>query len=102
MVRAQRRGRRRFPGTSRKNAPSPLGLGHWRNDCVGRASALGEDSKCTKSPGTEKANNEGTTPGPQCSQEGDCGRDREGGGMRGYQETRSDVEKCQPQAGRSR
>ncbi len=31
MVRAQRRGRRRFPGTSRKNAPSSSGLGHWRN-----------------------------------------------------------------------
>ncbi len=39
MARAQRRGRRRFPGTSWKNAPSPSGLGHWRNDCVGRATA---------------------------------------------------------------
>ncbi len=35
-----------------------------------------------KSPGTEKANNEGTTPGSQRLLEGNYGRDREGGGLR--------------------
>ncbi len=35
MARAQRRGPRRFLGTSMKSVPSPSGLGHWRNDCVG-------------------------------------------------------------------
>ncbi len=62
----------------------------------------GEDSKHTKSPGSEKANNKDTTSGSQRLLEGNCGRDREGGGLRWYKETLSDVEKCQPQVDRSR
>ncbi len=54
-----------------------------RRDWVtGETIALAENSKCTKSPGTEKANNEGTTPGSQRLLEGNFGRDREGGDLR--------------------
>ncbi len=59
MARAQGRGRRRFPGLSRKNAPPQSGLG------VGRARALGGDSKYTKSTGSEKAKTDSTTTGLQ-------------------------------------
>ncbi len=40
------------------------------------ARAPGEVSKCIKSPGTEKANNEGTTTGSQSLLKGNCGRER--------------------------
>ncbi len=82
--RAQWRGRRRFSGTSRKNAPSSSGLGHWWNDCVDKASTPGGDSASAKSPGPEEANNEGTTKGPKRFQEGYCGRAGEGAGQWKY------------------
>ncbi len=81
MMRAQMCGRRRFSGTSRKNAKSLSRLGHWWNDCVGRASALCEDSKCTKSPGSEKANNWSTTTVSWSLLEGTYGIERDGGGL---------------------
>ncbi len=43
---------------------------------VKRASAPGEDSKCTQSAGSEKTNNESTTSGSQRLLEGNGGRDR--------------------------
>ncbi len=93
MTRAQRRGHRRVLGTSMKNAPLPSELGHWFNDCVGRASVPGDESKSFKSPGSEKANNEGSTPALQRLLEGNCRRDREGGGLWLYKD-------IQPDAGR--
>ncbi len=99
MSRAQRRGPRRFLGTSMKSVPSPSGLGHWRNDCVGRASVPGEDSKCNKSlvfcdftqAMSAKSNKEGTTPGSQRLLEGNCRRDREGGSLWRYKDSLPDA-----------
>ncbi len=81
MAPAQGHCHRRFLARSRKNALWASGLGHWRNDCVSRASVPGEDSKCPKSPGPEKANDESTTAGLQRLLEGSCEIDREGSGL---------------------
>ncbi len=72
---------------SRKTTLSASKLGHWWNDCAGRTSMSCENSTCAKSWGPEGANNENTTKGPQRFLEGDCGRDREDGGLGLYKET---------------
>ncbi len=84
MARAQGRGRRRLPGPPRKNTVSPSGQGHWWNDCVGRSGASGEDSKCTKSPGSEKAKSDNTTKGSRRLLKGNFGWYRDGGGLWWY------------------